>query len=457
MRVSVTMAWLRRDAPTPPISTDEFGAAAGDSRVVGPWCDRGDDALNVMANEHARDAVGDKESGACGAHAVFAAPSVQGLLRARRVGDEVQGKMARVRGTPVDALHVAAADPARDARAEATADGAAGVHAVGAAPSVQILLRATYADDEVRGEVARSGGVPVDALEMHWAVWPMGRGGGTVTHTTGSAGVDGGRSSRTAAAGAASGYNVLNKPYAESHLVLPVATERAKSHLVLPVVTELAKTHPVLPVASEPQCASGIAGAIDESPPCPGDDRPDLLGFACSDDGEAAATGLCPASLPLRQSPSTHPVLPVASEPPCAPGMPGATEESLPCPGDDRLDLPGLACRDDGEAAVTGHRPASMPLRHSPTTQAQPEAGDDAYRPGLAGGLVLLLQLRGGGNELDAYFPMRVQGVSGPILTFAALTGVVMEGRAGAFCRYNSSTSRVTTLLAIATFLARAK
>ena len=74
---------------------------------------------------------------------------------------------------------------------------------------------------------------------------------------------------------------------------------------------------------------------------------------------------------------------------------------------------------------------------------------------GIAGSLAMLLQLRGGGNELDAYFPMRVQGVSGPILTFAALTGVVMEGRAGAFCRYNSSTSRVTTLLAIATFLAR--
>jgi hypothetical protein len=36
-----TMAWLRRDAPTPPISTDEFGEAAGASRVVGPWCDRG--------------------------------------------------------------------------------------------------------------------------------------------------------------------------------------------------------------------------------------------------------------------------------------------------------------------------------------------------------------------------------------------------------------------------------
>ena len=162
------MAWLRRDAPTPPISTDEFGEAAGDSRVVGPWCDRSDDALHVLANEHARDAVGDKESGACGAHAVFAAPSVQGLLRARRVGDEVQGKMARVRGTPVDALHVAAADPARDARAEATADGAAGVHAVGAAP----------ADDEVRGEVARSGGVPVGALEMTQAVQLMGAGEG---------------------------------------------------------------------------------------------------------------------------------------------------------------------------------------------------------------------------------------------------------------------------------------
>ena len=64
----------------------------------------------------------------------------------------------------------------------------------------------------------------------------------------------------------------------------------AKSHLALPVVTELVTTHPVLPVASEPQCAPGMAGATAKSLPCPGDDRPDLLGLACSDDGEAAGT-----------------------------------------------------------------------------------------------------------------------------------------------------------------------
>ena len=80
------------------------------------------------------------------------------------------------------------------------------------------------------------------------------------------------------------------KPTAESHLVLPVVTEQAESHLVLPVVTELATTHPVLPVASEPQCAPGMAGATVESLPCPGDDRQDLQGLACSVDGEVAAT-----------------------------------------------------------------------------------------------------------------------------------------------------------------------
>ena len=95
------------------------------------------------------------------------------------------------------------------------------------------------------------------------------------------------------------------KPTAESHLALPVVTEQAESHLAWPVATELATTHPALPVASEPQCAPGIAGATDESLPCPGDDRSDLLGVACSDDGEAAATGHSPASLPLRPTPAT--------------------------------------------------------------------------------------------------------------------------------------------------------
>ena len=147
------------------------------------------------------------------------------------------------------------------------------------------------------------------------------------------------------------------KPPAESHLALPVVTEQAESHLAWPVATELATTHPALPVASEPQCAPGIAGATDESLSCPRDDRSDLPGIACSDDGEAAATGHCPASLPLRHPPSTHPVLPVASEPQCAPGIAGATVESLPCPGDDRPDLQGLACSVDGEVAATGHCP----------------------------------------------------------------------------------------------------
>ena len=58
-----------------------------------------------------------------------------------------------------------------------------------------------------------------------------------------------------------------------------------------------------------------------------------------------------------------HPAWPVASEPQCAPGMAGATEESLPCPGDDRLDLQGMACSVGGEVAATGHGPASSPLR----------------------------------------------------------------------------------------------
>jgi hypothetical protein len=82
--------------------------------------------------------------------------------------------------------------------------------------------------------------------------------------------------------------------------------------------------------------------------------------------------------------------------------------------------------------------------RASRTMEAGAESGSNDE---MAGRLAMLLQLRGGGNELDAYFPMRVQGVSGSILTFAALTSVVMGGHAGAFCRYNSSTSRVTTLL----------
>ena len=119
------------------------------------------------------------------------------------------------------------------------------------------------------------------------------------------------------------------KPTAESHLVLPVVTEQAESHLVWPVVTELATTHPVLPVASEPQCAPGTAGATAESLPCPGDGRPNLLCLASSNDGEVAATGHCPASLPLRHPPSTHPVLPVAPEPQRAPGIAGAMANGL--------------------------------------------------------------------------------------------------------------------------------
>ena len=86
-----------------------------------------------------------------------------------------------------------------------------------------------------------------------------------------------------------------------------------------------AKSHKALPVETVqvPQQTCGIAQAVDESSPCPGDDRTDQCGIAHCEDGEAEFAGHCPGELPLRQHSPTQ-ALPERDGEVCQPGRPAS-------------------------------------------------------------------------------------------------------------------------------------